>query len=211
MVQSAAMLPARRAPGFAVFEPGFLRAEISQAGARSLYMNDDVAGQDRQRRYAALCEPLRADLLRFAFWLSRDRALAEDVVQEAMLRAWKSLDSLDDDDKVKPWMLTIVRREHARTYERKRLEVTDVDALVKAEADVLASDEDAAVAEMREALFRLEDDYREPLVLQVMMGYSTEEIATQMGLTQGAVLTRLFRARQKLRAALGGDAAEASP
>ena len=87
MVQSAAMLPARRAPGFAVFEPGFLRAEISQAGARSLYMNDDVAGQDRQRRCAALCEPLRADLFRFAFWLSRDQALAASPVAGVLVAA----------------------------------------------------------------------------------------------------------------------------
>ena len=166
-------------------------------------MNDDPSGQGRQRRFATLCEPLRQDLVRFAFWLARDRALAEDVVQEAMLRAWKALDSLDDDARARPWMLTIVRREYARTFERKRLEVTDLDALVAAEADVLAGEEDAELAEMRAALFRLEDDYREPLVLQVMMGYSTEEIAVQLGLTQGAVLTRLFRARQKLRSALG--------
>jgi RNA polymerase sigma-70 factor (ECF subfamily) len=56
---------------------------------------------------------------------------------------------------------------------------------------------------MREALFRLDDEYREPLVLQVMMGYSTKEIADQMGLQQGAVLTRLFRARARLRQELG--------
>lgn len=172
-------------------------------------MNDDTGEQDRQRRYAALCEPLRADLFRFAFWLARDRALAEDIVQETMLRAWKSLESLDDDARARPWMLTIVRREHARTFERKRHEVVDLDALVSAEAEVLAADDDAALREMREALFRLDDDYREPLVLQVMMGYTTDEIATQLGLTQGAVLTRLFRARQKLRQALG--AAEDMP
>lgn len=100
-------------------------------------------------------------------------------------------------------MLTIVRREHARTFERKRLEVADVDALVQAEAEVLASDEDAGLAEMREALFRLEAEYREPLVMQVMMGFSTHEIAAELGLTQGAVLTRLYRARQQLRRALG--------
>ena len=174
-------------------------------------MSDDSGEKHRHARFAALIEPLRPDLLRFAFWLARDRALAEDVVQEAMLRAWKSLESLGEDSRARPWMLTIVRREFARTWERKRLEVADVDALVAAEADVLASDEDAAVAELREALFRLEDDYREPLVLQVMLGYTTDEIATQMGLTQGAVLTRLFRARQRLRKALGGtDEGEAS-
>jgi len=171
-------------------------------------MNDARGEKQRHQRFAAVCEPLRADLFRFAFWLSRDRALAEDVVQEAMVRAWKSLDSLEDDARARPWMLTIVRREHARTFERKRLEVADLDALVTAEAPVLASEEDAALAEMREALFRLEDDYREPLVLQVMMGFTTQEIAEQMGLTQGAVLTRLFRARQQLRRALGTDAGD---
>ena len=174
-------------------------------------MIDHKAEKDRRARYAALCEPLRPDLVRFAFWLARDRALAEDVVQEAMLRAWKALDSLDDDARVKQWMLTIVRREHARTWERKRLEVTDIDALVEAEADALATEDDAAVSEMREALFRLEEDYREPLVMQVMLGYTTDEIATEMGLSQGAVLTRLFRARQKLRAAMGGGALEETP
>lgn len=171
-------------------------------------MNDAQRERLRDQRFAAICEPLRDDLFRFAFWLARDRALAEDVVQEAMLRAWKSLDSLGEDARARPWMLTIVRREHARTFERKRLEVADVDALVAAEAEVLAAEEDAAVAEMREALFRLEDDYREPLVLQVMMGFTTQEIAEQLGLTQGAVLTRLFRARQKLRQVLDVDAGD---
>ena len=173
-------------------------------------MNGEDRGTDRRRRFATLCEPLRPDLLRFAFWLGRDRELAEDVVQEALLRAWKSFDALTEDGKAKSWLLTIVRREFARSFERKRLEVTDLDALVTAEADVLAADDDAGLAEMREALFRLEDEYREPLVLQVMMGYSTREIVDQMGLQQGAVLTRLFRARAQLRRELGMTA-EPSP
>src|SRR5882757_1853875 len=53
-------------------------------------MNDQVGGKQRRARFQALCQSLRPDLLRFAFWLSRDRALAEDVVQERMLRAWKA-------------------------------------------------------------------------------------------------------------------------
>ncbi len=173
-------------------------------------MNRGDRGTDRRQRFATLCEALRPDLLRFAFWLGRDRQLAEDVVQEALLRAWKSFDALAEEGKAKSWLLTIVRREFARSFERKRLEVTDLDALVAAEADVLAAEDDAGLAEMREALFRLKDEYREPLVLQVMMGYSTQEIADQMGLQQGAVLTRLFRARARLRQELRLDA-ESSP
>ena len=53
-----------------------------------------------------------------------------------------------------------------------------------------------SLSDMRAAIFELDDDYREPLVLQVLMGYSTSEIAEMMGLKQGAVLTRLHRARQ---------------
>jgi len=173
-------------------------------------MNRDDTGTDARRRFGNLCESLRPDLLRFAFWLGRDRQLAEDVVQEAMLRAWKSLDSLTDEGKAKSWLLTIVRREFARSFERKRLEVADLDALVSAEADVLAAADDSELAQMREALFRLENEYREPLVLQVLMGYSTQEIADAMNMQQGAVLTRLFRARARLRRELG-LAAEPAP
>ncbi|MEX2151426.1 MAG: sigma-70 family RNA polymerase sigma factor [Steroidobacteraceae bacterium] len=173
-------------------------------------MNRDDTGTDARRRFGSLCESLRPDLLRFAYWLGRDRQLAEDVVQEAMLRAWKSLDSLTDEGKAKSWLLTIVRREFARSFERKRLEVSDLDALVAAEVDVLAAEDDDDLAQMREALFRLEDDYREPLVLQVMMGYTTQEIADAMGMQQGAVLTRLFRARARLRRELGLAAESAS-
>ena len=173
-------------------------------------MNRDERGTDRRRRFETLCETLRPDLLRFAFWLGRDRQLAEDVVQESLLRAWKSFDTLAEEGKSKSWLLTIVRRELARSFERKRLEVSDIDALVAAESGVLAAEENAGLAEMREALFRLDDGYREPLVLQVLMGYSTKEIAEQMGLSQGAVLTRLFRARARLRQELG-LAPESSP
>jgi RNA polymerase sigma-70 factor (ECF subfamily) len=166
-------------------------------------MNREDGETDRRRRFGVLCESLRPDLLRFAFWLGRDRQLAEDVVQEAMLRAWKSFDALEDEGRAKPWFLTIVRREFARSFERKRLPLADLDALVAAEADVLAAEDDEQLTAMRHALFRLDDEYREPLVLQVMMGYSTKEIAAMMGLQQGAVLTRLFRARARLRQELG--------
>ncbi len=172
-------------------------------------MNRADGETDRRRRFGSVCESLRPDLLRFAWWLGRDRVLAEDVVQESMLRAWKSFDSLTDEGKAKSWLLTIVRREYARTFEKKRLEIADVDALVAAESDLLSAPEDERVAEMRNAIFRLDEEYREPLVLQVLMGYSTQEIADMMGMQQGAVLTRLFRARARLRQALGvaGDEA----
>ena len=78
-----------------------------------------------------LFESLRPDLLRFAHWLARDRAIAEDIVQESLLRAWRSRDALKDASAARPWLLTIVRREHARLYERKRLELVPMDDVVE--------------------------------------------------------------------------------
>jgi RNA polymerase sigma-70 factor, ECF subfamily len=169
-------------------------------------MNDEVGGKRRRARFQALCQTLRPDLLRFAFWLSRDRALAEDVVQESMLRAWKAQDSLLDENAAKPWFLTIIRREYARTFERKRLNTVDVDELIAREEPILAVAEEQDLSEMRAALFKLPDEYREPLLLQVLMGYSTAEIARELNLSGPAVLTRLFRARQQLRGLCGEDA-----
>jgi RNA polymerase sigma-70 factor (ECF subfamily) len=163
-------------------------------------------GQPGQRRFSALIEPLRADLYRFALWLARDRQIAEEVVQETLLRAWRSLSSLQDEHAAKHWLLTIARREHARLYERKRHETVNLDDLISVESPMLASEHnppDDEVHTVRRAIFNLEEEYREPLVLQVLMGYTTEEIATHMNLNQGAVLTRLFRARNRLRAQLG--------
>src|SRR5580693_8292770 len=88
---------------------------------------------------------LRPELLRFAWWLARDRTVAEDVVQEALLRAWRSRDALKDPAAARGWLLTIVRREHARLYERKRLEITDLDAVIAAEDSQLATETDELV------------------------------------------------------------------
>lgn len=165
-------------------------------------MNISQAGTDRRRRFDQLVAVYHQDMYRYALWLCRDRAVAEDVVQESLLRAWKSLDALRDAEAAKAWLLTIVRRENARWFERRRLETVDVDDLTPAQQAEIAEDGDDTIDELRAAIFSLEDDYREPLVLQVLMGYSTNEIAEHMGLKQGAVLTRLHRARLKLKASV---------
>jgi len=149
-----------------------------------------------------LFESLRPELLRFAWWLARDRTVAEDVVQEALLRAWRSRDSLKDPAAARGWLLTIVRREHARLYERKRLEITDLDAVIAAEDTQLATEGDELVG-LRMAITQLPDEYRVPLVMQVLGGFTTDEIAKELALSTAAVLTRLFRARNRLRRIYG--------
>ncbi|HEX4619306.1 MAG TPA: sigma factor, partial [Steroidobacteraceae bacterium] len=91
------------------------------------YIGERLRGAEARAPLAALIESMRPDLLRFAQWLARDRSIAEDIVQEALLRAWRSRHALKDPAAARGWLLTIVRREHARLYERKRLELVSLD------------------------------------------------------------------------------------
>lgn len=170
-------------------------------------MTSRAALPERRKRFDQVVAGFYQDMYRYATWLSRDPGIAEEVVQEALLRAWKSLDALRDDDAAKPWVLTIVRRENARYFERKRLETVDIDNLTPAQSALLAETDDGELDELRQAIFRLDSDYREPLVLQVLLGHSTKEIAELIGIKPGAVLTRLHRARLKLKAIVEKEAA----
>jgi RNA polymerase sigma-70 factor (ECF subfamily) len=167
-------------------------------------MIESGRGEATEEQLARLLESFRPDLMRFAFWLARDRAVAEDVVQETMLRAWRARTELRNSTALRPWLLTIVRRENARLHERKRLPMVNLDEVV-ASQDIALGINDAGpeIADLRRAILALPDEYREPIVLQVLGGFSTGEIAKELGLTVPAVLTRLFRARNKLREIYG--------
>lgn len=158
-------------------------------------------GEDVRDRFTELTRPLVPDLYRYAVWLSRDPALAQDVVQECLLRAWRSFDRLRDSQAIKPWLITILRREHARHYERVRPPLVDIDDLPGSDEQRLATweDDDGDVREVRAAMLKLAPEYREPLVLQVLLGHTAEEIGEIIGIRSGAVLTRLYRARKQLR------------
>jgi RNA polymerase sigma-70 factor, ECF subfamily len=166
-----------------------------------------ISGQlpaaDARAAITQLFESLRPDLLRFAHWLARDRAIAEDIVQESLTRAWTSRDSLKDPAAGRAWLLTIVRREHARLYERKRLELVPLEDIVETHAGPRPAEPDGDLFVLRDAIMKLPIEYREPLVLQVIGGFTTEEIARELALSSTAVLTRLFRARNKLRVICG--------
>jgi RNA polymerase sigma-70 factor, ECF subfamily len=166
-------------------------------------ISERLPGADPRASMTQLFESMRPDLVRFAHWLARDRSLAEDIVQESLLRAWRSRDTLKDRGAARAWLLTIVRREHARLYERKRLELVTLDEAVDSQAAEKAPESDGDLFTLRHAIMRLPIEYREPLLLQILGGLSTEEIARELALSSTAVLTRLFRARNKLRAICG--------
>jgi RNA polymerase sigma-70 factor (ECF subfamily) len=160
--------------------------------------------------FERLVRAYSAELYRYAYWLCRDRFVAEDLVQETFARAWTGWAGLREEGAARKWLYTILHNEHARLFERKRLDIVedqDLDAL----EDHRFGSVYGEVA-MREALHALPTVYREPLLLQVLGGFSCEEIAKLMNVTPGAVMTRLSRARLALRkqSTFDDDSKEAS-
>mgnify|MGYP002712071537 FL=1 len=141
------------------------------------------------------------DLQRYAHWLAGDPHTAEDLVQETLLRAWRSLHNLQNPKAAKGWLFTILRRENARRFERKQLQEADV-PLETLESGDNYYDTSTEAFVLRRAIDELPSEYREPLVQQVIGGYSQKEIASRLGISSAGVGTRLFRARNKLKEAL---------
>jgi RNA polymerase sigma-70 factor (ECF subfamily) len=165
-------------------------------------------GGTRRDGFETVVRAYANDVFRYLYWLCRDRSLAEDLSQETFTRAWAAWDSQRDDKALKAWLFTIARNEHARTYEKKRL---DIDPDVELDTLVSKTTTDSALAiDVRRAFGLLPDAYREPLLLQVLGGLTSAEIATTINSTEEAVNMRLSRARKALRSLLDGKPANLS-
>jgi RNA polymerase sigma-70 factor (ECF subfamily) len=158
-----------------------------------------ILGFSKRKSFEQAVRAFSPDLYRFAWWLCRDKFVAEDLVQETFARAWKSWNDIKDAGATKSWLITIVRREHARLYERKQFDYVDVEL---EDLQIVADHEPIELFEMENLLGSLPLTLREPLVLQALGGFSCAEIAAMLDTTEGAIMTRLTRARQTLRGVL---------
>lgn len=156
-----------------------------------------------QREFEQVVRAWSAELYRFAYWLSRDRFLADELVQETFARAWRAWDQLQDPANPKPWLISILRNEHARLYERKQFDYADE---APEELSLPALDDHASQYEMENLIGSLPLPLREPFLLQMLGGYSCAEIAAELKTSEGAIMVRLTRARKALQEALHAPA-----
>jgi len=168
------------------------------------------------RQFEPLALPCMEAAFNLAFWLVRSRADAEDIVQEAYLRAFRAFDGFRGGD-MRPWLLAIVRNTAYRWLSNRRRSGTVI-SLEEAFAegggqsvDEIASDEPTAEERLigaaerdyvLRALAELPPTFREVLVLREIEGLAYREIAEVTGAPVGTVMSRLSRGRGELRKVL---------
>jgi RNA polymerase sigma-70 factor (ECF subfamily) len=172
---------------------------------------------DSLSRFERLALPHLDAAYNLAFWLVRSRADAEDVVQEAYLRALRSFDGFHGDD-MQPWLLAIVRHAAYRwlSHRRRAGNVVSLDEAYAGNSDDAGegqiaaetpSAEEGLIAAgdrdyVRRALAELPPAFREVLVLREIEGMSYRAIAEVTGAPTGTVMSRLSRGRGELRKVL---------
>jgi RNA polymerase sigma factor (sigma-70 family) len=165
---------------------------------------------ERRARFEAAVLPHLDAAYRFARWLSYSPADAEDVAQDALLRAYRSFDGLRGSD-VKAWLLAIVRNCHFTAAKRRRRHVTDSlpeeSDMASAEAIISPSAGPEAVTILRDeahALGRLiaelPEEQRVVLMLREVEEMDYAQIAAAINVPIGTVMSRLARARAALKA-----------
>ncbi|MBY4678072.1 sigma-70 family RNA polymerase sigma factor [Marinobacterium arenosum] len=148
-------------------------------------------------RFEQLVEQHSAPIYSYAIWLTGDRCRAEDLVQEVFIRAWQHFNQLQEPKACRSWLLTILRREHLRWLAKQANGHNEV-SLTREQADPTTLDEQLQRDQLQQAILALEPGYLEPILLQVLGGYSISEISGELGLSESAVQSRLYRARQQL-------------
>jgi RNA polymerase sigma-70 factor (ECF subfamily) len=179
-----------------------------------------VGGDGDQARFEALVVPYLADAFALARWISGNRADAEDIVQDACLRAFRGIGGYNGGSP-RAWLLTIVRRTAYSWLEKYRTPmlyaVDDLDAKSRQEAELggnsytspetpeaeLIAKADAKDLEV--AIAALPVEFRETLVLRDIQGLDYREISQVMATPIGTVMSRLSRARRRLIDTIGAD------
>lgn len=165
------------------------------------------AGHKIEARFEQLFLTYQQPILNYLYRLVGERSQAEDLAQEAFVKAYKALSRLPENANERAWLYRIATNTARDWHRRRRL----IQWLPLFEHDRRGSSPNDHAGEVIEsqavtqALAAIPPKYREPLILYSIQGFSTAEIAEILGLSQSAVKVRLFRARELFRLAYQGN------
>ena len=153
------------------------------------------------RAFESLVRAYQGDVWRFAYHLTRNAALAEDVSQEAFLRAYRGIRSYRGTARFSSWLLRIVRNCAIDAYRKTRKEVVgpDEDQAGRTDATSVADPPDADErARINDAIRQLPMPLREPFVVIEILGFTYEEASQILDTRIGTIKSRMHRARAVL-------------
>ncbi len=154
--------------------------------------------------YGALYSEIYKDLYRFAYYTLGNREDAEDAVSEAFLEGFRGLKNLRDDKLFKAWMMRIISircKRKIKHYVSTRQNIDPEDISDHVISFDLNTDNDERLS-LLSALSTIDHSERTILILAVVEGYKTREIAEILGCPQGTVSSKLYRTLKKLRTEL---------
>ena len=152
------------------------------------------------RAFESLVRAYQGDVWRFAYHLTRNAAMAEDVSQEAFLRAYRAIGSYRGTAGFSSWLLRIVRNCAVDAYRKTRKEVVGVDEEQAGRRETGAThppDTDERVR-IDDAIRKLPMSLREPFVVIEILGFTYEEASSILGTRIGTIKSRMHRARAAL-------------
>ena len=159
--------------------------------------------------FRLLVEKYRKVMFGTAYLMTKDRGLAEDAMQDALLQIWKHLPSLRQGVNLKAWAIRIVVNEVNRQWRKKRVPTVPLEYA----PDIADDCEDAATVmirnedrlNLRRALALLPSEVRQIVILRYFSDLTVPEIAKVMGKPEGTIKSRLSRALSRLNEILSGD------
>jgi RNA polymerase sigma-70 factor (ECF subfamily) len=160
----------------------------------------------RRDEFESVAMPHTESLLRAALSITRDRAGAEDIVQETLLRAWRAFDQLERGTNCKAWLFRIllnISSKQRRKSQAMPLTLTLGENESQRMIPFRVVPPHFAAMEILSALDMLSKEHRIVLILTVVEGFTCKEIAGMCALPIGTVMSRLSRARAELRKKLG--------
>jgi RNA polymerase sigma-70 factor (ECF subfamily) len=175
-----------------------------------------VNNASHQATFEQLVRPHFDRLWRLAFRLTGQKAEAEDLFQELLVRAYGKLDDLVEIDEPGSWLSRVMYNlfvDERRRFARRRLHVVDEGSLPAEGVQGFAGDQDPAldterldrITALDRALAELSEEHRIIVLLHDTEGYKLEEIHELMGIPLGTVKSRLHRARARLREILSAS------
>ena len=143
----------------------------------------------------------RALLYHVAYTILRDNRECEDAVQEALMKAWQKRDTLRNEEAFRFWLTRILTNTcHTLLRKKRRAQTTELTEDMPAPFDDGLNNR-----ALHDAIGRLSQDLRLPIVLHYLEGFSIKEIAVLTHRPTGTIQNRLFRAREALRSDLGEE------